>query len=73
MSVEKISLKIHQNSKKLGPEQITYHTKSTKLTKTFPRKNCHSPPRMLVPTATVVLGTPSSPRTTCLNGHLGHL
>ena len=59
--------------KKLGPEQTTYHTKSTKLTKTCPWKNRHSPPQMLVPIASIVPDTFPSPRTTCPNGHLGPL
>ena len=70
MYVEKISLKIQQNSKKkkLGPKQIIYHTKSTKLTKTCVQKNRHFPPQTSVPTASAVPDTLPSPQTTCSKG-----
>ena len=59
--------------KKLGLEQIIYHTRSIELTKECSRKNRHSPPHTTVPITLVVLVTPPSPWITYSNGHLGPL
>ena len=69
----KYLLKYIKTVKKLRPKKITYHTKSTELTKMYPWKNRHSPPQTPVPIVSVVLGIRPSPRTTCLNDHLSPL